>query len=515
MKLPIPTLQTTKENFINHARVYPSFDEKLVNDFFENDAVLLQEKLLEYDELMQSSYLERIWTKSYLDTRPPLAIASNFCFKLPHQYDLNDFIFTFAKLFKAYDNNELEFKTPRGDEIFKRQFDILKGGCRIPKTPSDDFSLSFKKPDYISILYKNNLYKASILKDDICGIEFNFDEEQADISLAHLSFCDSDEAAKLYKKYESYNPFFEIIENSRLNICIVDMPFDTFNEEQKYMLYQAPCYHYKTLNFIYNKATKNIFINGEHSFLDGGTISYTLERVYKNLSSPTKFVKPILVKQYIDDEYKNAIKSALSRYTNLSDNLNLTCVLDESKAKEFSKDFIMQTAIVYASKKAYGKYVCQYEAVDVREYDYGRTECVRAVSVELDKALQSFNKEDLLLANTEHKNRIKACKKASGIDRHLLGLFNLIPCIKDKYASKFFESSIYKDTCSTIISTSSLGKNDWVDVFYFHPVHSDGFGISYGNVGNNYYFTCTYFDKKKADIFKKGIQEFFNKFPKN
>ncbi|XGQ69859.1 choline/carnitine O-acyltransferase [Campylobacter hepaticus] len=276
MKLPIPSLKTTKANFIKHALAYPSFDKNLIDRFFDNSAIKLQKLLQNYDLHMNSSYLERNWTKSYLKTREPLSIASNFCFKLPKQYDLNDFIYTFAKLIKAYDNNELEFITSRGNKLFKRQFEILKDGCRVPKSTCDEFNLSFKNTNYISILHNNNLYKADVLST-LSGIKMEFKKEKRDISFAHLSFCNSDEAARLYDQYEEYNVFFNTIENSRFNISIINKEFNNFDKEQHYMLYLAPIYHYKTLNFIYNESTKNIYVNTEHSFLDGGTIAFILE----------------------------------------------------------------------------------------------------------------------------------------------------------------------------------------------------------------------------------------------
>ncbi|XGQ70766.1 choline/carnitine O-acyltransferase [Campylobacter hepaticus] len=72
---------------------------------------------------------------------------------------------------------------------------------------------------------------------------------------------------------------------------------------------------------------------------------------------------------------------------------------------------MLQAAIVYACKNIYKRYVSQYEAVDVREYDYGRTECVRAISTQLQKALDSFKKQDFLLANKEHKKELNRAKK--------------------------------------------------------------------------------------------------------
>ncbi|ULO00810.1 choline/carnitine o-acyltransferase [Campylobacter sp. RM5004] len=507
-KLNIPSLEITKANFIKHAKAYDDFNEDLCDKFFANDAIVLQEKLLEYDELMQSSYLERNWTKSYLSTRAPLAIASNFCFKLPKQYDLNDFICTFSNLIIAYEEGKLEYKTARGDEIFPRQFDILKGGARIPKPLSDEFRLNYKNTRFFSVLHNNNLYKVDICKNT--GLKNNFKDITKPISFAHLSLLNSDDAAKLYQKYEDYNPFFEVIENSRFNICIINKDFNSINEEVHYMQYHAPCYHYKTLNFIYNEKNKNIYINAEHSFLDGGTIAYILEYIDTNLISPNELKEPYFVEQYFDDEYIKSIQEGLKAYNNLSFNANFS--FDLAKDFGFSKDFILQAAIVNASKNAYKKYVCQYEAVDMRDYDYGRTECVRAISLELQAALKSFNKDDFVKANNEHKTRIKDCKKACGIDRHLLGLKTLIPCIENKYAKEFFNSKMYKNTCETIVSTSSLGKSNFVDVFYFHPVCENGIGVSYAYYEGKCYFTLTYFDEKILNGFKDGLAEFFDKF---
>ncbi|MBZ7987424.1 choline/carnitine O-acyltransferase [Campylobacter canadensis] len=513
MKLQIPSIKQTKDSFYKHALAYDSFDKKLFDEFFDNYAVKLQEKLIQYDTAMQSSYIQRAWRKSYLSTKKALAIQSNFSFKLPCQYDLNDFIFTLAHLIKDYENNLLEFKNTQNKKVCSRQFDVLKGACRIPKLLNDDFALSFLKTDYISILHNNNLYKARILKDKISAVDFDFKEEAKEFSLAHLSFCKQSKAAYLYDKYEDYNCFFEIMENSRFNICIIDKEFKDLNEEQNYMLYNAVIYHYKSLNFIYNKNSKNIYINAEHSFFDGASVAFILEYIHKNLKKADSFVKLEYIEQYFDDEFVKSVKAEYEEYKKEQSKNQMFCV-DLFNLDSFSKDFIMQAAIAYASYFVYSKYVSMYEAVDVREYNYARTECLRAISVELLQALKTFTKEDFLLANNEHKNRIKDCKKGLGIDRHLFMLEKLIPCIKDNKAKEFFNSKMYLDVCSSVVSTSSLGKNEYCDVFYFHPVCSDGLGVSYAYFENKCYFACTYFKDEQFNIFKQKIQEFFDRFNK-
>ena len=130
----------------------------------------------------------------------------------------------------------------------------------------------------------------------------------------------------------------------------------------------------------------------------------------------------------------------------------------------------MQFVLQYAQKKAFNEVRGMYEAVDMRDYQYGRTESVRSVSCESVDFINSLINNDsdsyskLKVAEVEHKNRIKACKVANGVNRHLLGLYLMVSKLsaEDKaIALEFFNDIGYKKISENFLSTTSLGYNNY------------------------------------------------------
>lgn len=113
---------------------------------------------------------------------------------------------------------------------------------------------------------------------------------------------------------------------------------------------------------------------------------------------------------------------------------------------KFRADAMSQLILSIAQELTYGRIRAVYEAVDMREYKAGRTECLRAVTPEAVAFAQTLVRggrgngsddgadrsgscgdetageslaELLRAALDAHRNWVIGCKTGNGIDRHL------------------------------------------------------------------------------------------------
>lgn len=517
--LPIPTLEETKKRYLEFIKPHLSPQEFLESkqiacDFFDKNALKLQNLLQDEAKTTATSWIHKYWLDMYLSTRGSVNIDSNFAMdlKLPkelvsqnHTMLLDTFSKSFTKVCLDFIEGKFEkVYDGRGNEICQSQFQILRGSSRVPSSGKDLYKINSIFSNFITIFYKNNLYRVDVFDENgILNIQEAIDKilssaQANENCLSTLSFLPTQESAKLRDKLYLSNQFFDMVESSLFSISIIDEEFSSSEERRHFMLYLEGenSWILKSLNFIYNLNDKTMFINADHSFQDGGTIVEIISRVLKKTTTPLKTSsssKPILIKEYVDDESKKEIYRQLDKYktlTNMFTCKDLHFKLSDKACEGFSKDTIMQMIMLYAHSKAYGKIYGVYEAVDMREYKFGRTECVRVVStqaVEFVKALdENLDTKKLLEllheANKEHKQRIKDAKKAHGIDRHLFGLHAMLlkaDLYTKEKAMKFFEDKAYKRVTQNFISTTSTGYLEYLGYVLFTPVEFEGLGVTY------------------------------------
>lgn len=205
-------------------------------------------------------------------------------------------------------------------------------------------------------------------------------------------------------------------------------------------------------------------------------------------------------------------------------------------AMGFSPDAFVQMAFQGAYYGLYGRVENTYEPAMTKAFLHGRTEAIRAVSVESSDFVRTFwadhpapkKIEALRKACQTHTARTKECAKALGQDRHLYALYcvwqraldeegaeatssngtdgysspvdagsemgfpnrnsvspeddNMSPSPHPKQSAQhmpaLFSDSGWEKINNTIISTSNCG-NPSLRQFGFGPTSGDGFGIGY------------------------------------
>lgn len=546
-KLPIPTLEETQEKYLRFIKAVLSEEDfnkskKLSNEFFNNSAITLQKLLEEEKETTTTSWLHKYWLDMYLKTTNSVNIDANFCMDLKlqnqllkknHKELLNTFCLSLAKVCKDFSSGNFEEVVDgRGNKLCINQFQILKGASRVSSSKKDYFNISTLLSNYITIFYKNNLYKIEVFNEKAY---FNIEEAlsnilenttKSDSLLASFSFLATKVAGEIRDELYMKNQYFDIIENSLFNISIIDEEFNSEEEKRYHMLYLngENSWILKPLNFIYNLNDKSFFVNADHSYEDAGTVIEIVKRCFNNTQDEIKTEensKATLIKEYIDENNKKKIKYHLEEYKKQSEQFyckDLHLNFSNEECRKYSKDTLMQMIMLYAHYKTYDKFYGVYEAVDMREYTFGRTECVRVLStqgIDFVKALDiDENKEKLTTllneANIEHKNRIKDAKKAKGIDRHLYGLKAMMrkspKNIQDE-ASKFFNDLAYKNVTQNFISTTCTGTSDIVGYLLFTPVEFEGLGVTYLKTQTEIIYLISYHlnKKEKANNFAKYL----------
>ncbi len=172
-----------------------------------------------------------------------------------------------------------------------------------------------------------------------------------------------------------------------------------------------------------------------------------------------------------------------------------------------SHDACQQLVMLYAQLRTYGRVRSTYESVDMREYQAGRTECLRpntaAAVTFVDALVRGEAGVDLLRAALDaHRHQVKICKSGQAIDRHLFGL--RLMADRDGYRMPLVDDAGYRALTTDFLSTTSLGDQSRIIRAAFAPTSPDGIGIYYTPTPDGAYEFCLNYDERTCE----GIEEF-------
>ena len=395
-------------------------------------------------------------------------------------------------------------------------------------TGRDGYNISENSSNYVTIFYKNNLYKV-VLWDERGMLDLGSAISEIlevtrtrECSLSTICFADGDRAAALRREHEDRNVFFNVVENSLFNISVTDVDISSPEDARHYFLYLngENTWLYKPLNFIYNIRDGKLFINCEHTYQDAGTIVEILRRASENMKAGAETygaARALRVEEYFGACYAEEARAIKAEYGDKIKKFACADVflgISDEVLSGHSKDAVMQALPQYAQMMAFGLIRGTYEAVDMREYNYGRTECVRPVSLESLELVKSMARcdareivsERLARAELEHKRRIKDCKRGEGIDRHLYGLSLMANMLDDEYeksaARDFFADDSYKRVTENFVSTTSIGYLENAGYLLFTPVVEKGVGVTYLKEPDGIRYLISYYASEKEKIEK-------------
>ncbi|CCH58478.1 hypothetical protein TBLA_0A06860 [Henningerozyma blattae CBS 6284] len=151
----------------------------------------------------------------------------------------------------------------------------------------------------------------------------------------------------------------------------------------------------------------------------------------------------------------------------------------------FSPDSFLQQMIQLAIYRLLHRQFPTYEAASTRRFDLGRTEATRSVSVQNALLCRDWNNPQIPVATQlshlqsaikTHSAYSKIAASGMAIDRHFLGLQNLIP--PDEKPHALFNDPLFKFSKTWYISTSQLS-SEFLDGYGWAPVNDNGLGLAY------------------------------------
>jgi len=161
------------------------------------------------------------------------------------------------------------------------------------------------------------------------------------------------------------------------------------------------------------------------------------------------------------------------------------------KKNKISPDGFVQAAFQLAYYKMKGEVRSTYESVQTKKFYHGRTECLRSVTKDMRKFVEHFVNEKisndikfkyLTSAIDQHSERMKDCQEGLGVDRHLLGLYEIVKNKVHRYPGylvpEIFLDDSYGILSASVLSTSNCGGTA-LQLFGFGPVVANGLGIGY------------------------------------
>lgn len=174
------------------------------------------------------------------------------------------------------------------------------------------------------------------------------------------------------------------------------------------------------------------------------------------------------------------------------DDMRLVCrefpALSREALKELktSPDAFMQIAFQAAQYRLFHGLRSTYEAVTMRRFAYGRTECARGGSMEalaFAKALRDGAERGTLRqlyreAEKTHLHRLMLCQKGLGAERHMFGLRAMRALHGEGPEPAVFSDPGWLALSHDSFSTSGLAA-PFLRYFGFGPTVEDGIGIGY------------------------------------
>ncbi|KAF5392293.1 hypothetical protein D9757_001455 [Collybiopsis confluens] len=192
-----------------------------------------------------------------------------------------------------------------------------------------------------------------------------------------------------------------------------------------------------------------------------------------------------------DDQVVDAIRTARARAEAIIRNSDDSMLWFEEygtdwiKNTGFSPDAYIQMAMQLAWYRTMGTFTATYETALTRMFDKGRTETIRTLSVESRAFVLGMNdphssvpmKINLLrLAIQKHTSLTRDAATGRGIDRHLLGLRNmLLPGER----CEIFDDPLFTQSQDWRLSTSGLSAGHHFRGTGFGAAYEDGYGINY------------------------------------
>lgn len=544
LKLPIPPLEQTLATFLTTVKpiLPPSAWEEAqrdVADFAATDGPAAHEALLAFaDEEHASgrSWLSNAWLSSYFSTRIPLPLASNvgFEFAWEHQDDpidrAADIITRMAQVHLAQVRGETEPETTfRGAAVCMQQWRVLAGGIRHPQPHEDTYRPGRPGADdrEIGVLLAGAYWSVPI--SDGHGRAFSaptiaavlrtiLEQPRDSDDFTTMSYLGSEAAASalaLVTADPAGAAVYERLTDALFVVNLIEEAADVTDHLARSTFARDQAWAYKPITYQISLADDFQALHVEHSIADGATIKAAIGRGQAATPdlSPAVDLTPTQLTWPEPTGLSTLLSLASGRYDAEAARYRVRLVTVPVRVPTgVSKDAVAQFSMAYAQWATYGTLRSTYEAVDMREYQAGRTECLRPNTAEAATLVRALadgtaSSDLFLAAAAAHKNRVKACKTGNAIDRHLFGL--RLMCGRLGLTPALFSGEAYVSLCSDLLSTTSIGDQEQLVRYTFAPTTPAGIGVNYTPTADGFEFLLSWHDDRceRPDEFVAALIE--------
>lgn len=313
------------------------------------------------------------------------------------------------------------------------------------------------------------------------------------------------------------------IEKAAFVVILDEEEYQHSNEDGELDNFARSCLHGKGYNRWFDKSFNMIFtkngrvgLNAEHSWADAPTIGHMWEHIlFKDLKNgydekghsngkmryENELPDPPRLKWEFNKKIHKAIEESLEVATELANDVDLHIYTNDSFGKglikkcKVSPDSFIQMALQLAYFRDIGRHHLTYEASMTRLFKEGRTETVRACSIESASWVESMMNpeatkkerlEKLLKACEYHVTQYRNAMTGKGVDRHIFCLYVVSKYLEvdTPFLKEVLSEPWRLSTSQTPASQTNLldFKKDPIYISPgggFGPVADDGYGVSY------------------------------------
>lgn len=525
--LPVPELDNSLDAYSHALEAVLEGDrleraKGIVEDFRTGKGPELDAKLRERAaerEEQGVNWLHNEWYAGYLTVREPLALSTNVLF----QIDLPDkdmpvgmgraveFIQRAAAIhLQAAAGETPEDQDARGNRITMNQWFPYAGAIRHPE-PGEDVIIQteldatnreigvFCNGKFFALQISDDEGKPAsdkAIADALEKILAASQTEEGTFDFNVPSLIGSGALAELLPDLLElgYNrAVYDRLANMLFTIDIVDDEMAGDREHFKRDTF-APrgAWLYKPMSYQISLRDHWIGLQVEHSCQDGATLVTAIKRMQSvvlpaEASNTLTEIEPQFLIWEISDELGVKLQQELDQTLAQADKFDVEIITVPHKQPaempfKVSRDASAQLTMSIAQELTYGRVRAVYEAVDMREFRAGRTECLRAATPEAVNFAKKLvagkaTSEDLESAINAHRGWVKRCKSGNGFDRH----FQMLATVDEEAAANepFFTDEDATAARRDFLSTTSIGGADQVVRYSFVPSLPEGFGIAY------------------------------------
>lgn len=545
--LPVPPLAQTLKQYLNAVSplLEPGERERAdaaVQSTLDGEGPACQadlEAFAQSEDARGRSWLAEGWLRGYLSVRTPLPLSSNVGFRirvpvggsadsasssLTGSARAATVIHRLATVHLAELRGDLTAEqTSRGEVVCGLQRQVLGGGVRHPRSEVDEVRSAGREPRHreIGLLVDDRFFTLRVSDEQgqpwpaallQRGVEAALaasaeSEPQGGPGFTAVSYLGSQRAAPYLERLLRDPDNRRVYERLTQTLFVVNLVRDAADPRdhlRRTAFVPGQAWAYTPITYQIGLADEFVGMHLEHSRVDAATLKTVIDLAQQvtddassehDASGEGELRLESMTWTYSQD-LADTVTQDLADYAADAEQLELHTVhvptpVPEGLSIRISDDALCQWVMLYAQRATYGRVRSTYEAVDLRHFQAGRTECLRSntpEAVALVEAMVEGNPDQGLLdaALGAHKEWIKACKTGQGIDRHLTGLGwmaaaagRTLPVLDDDGWGRL---------TTDFLSTTSIGDQDQICAMAFAPTSEGGLGVNYTPLVGEYEF---------------------------